>query len=255
LLTLDERKAALGIAATDTSKDTSITALGGYVDATITRACKVTVAGDIPPNLRLEPVTETFRVMTRSEAVFLSRRPIVEVAGVSEGGVLLVEDADYEIDGQGIYRLRSGSRTCWGGDAWVTYASRLPMSTVVVDRRRWDIVPEDLKYAAIKFTQAEWAAGSRVRLKSIGSRACPTRLLGGPDVDSVSRPVMDILAAGGYVNSWAWMKWRAGRDRGARPRLMLDGQDIVLRHVTGSTATGEHGRDCRAFVRGFRRRV
>jgi hypothetical protein len=214
LLTLDERKSALGIDAADTSKDTAITALGGYVDATITRACKVTVAADIPPNLRLEPVTETFRVMTRTEAVFLSRRPIVEVATVSEGGLVLVADADYEIDGQGIYRLRSGSRSYWGGDAFVTYGSRLgvALATVVVDYAGgWDVVPEDLKYAAIKFTQAEWNGGGQPRdpwLKSVRIEGVSQRdYWVDPTVDSViPADVMDILAAGGYVNNWAWMK-------------------------------------------------
>lgn len=216
LLTLDERKAALGIGVADTSKDTAITALGGYVDATITRACKVTVAGDIPPNLRLEPVTETFRVMTRTEAVFLSRRPIVEVAGVLEGGVVLVADVDYEIDGQGIYRLQSGSRTYWGWNTYTfaTYGRGQPiaLATVVVDYAGgWDVVPDDLKYAAIKFTQAEWNGGGQPRdplLKSVRIEGVSQRdYWVDPTIDSViPADVMDILTAGGYVNNWAWMK-------------------------------------------------
>jgi hypothetical protein len=203
LLTLDERKAALGIAVSDTSKDTQLTALGGYVDATITRACNVSVAADIPPTLRLETVTEIFRLKESVDRVFMSRCPVAVIVSVMEGGIELVADTDYEIDGQTIYRLVNGVRTCWA----------LAPSTIVVEYSGgWDVVPEDLKYASIKFTQAEWNGGGAPRdpwLKSVTIEGVGSRDYWVDPTSAASvcpAAVMDILERGGYVNQRGWVQ-------------------------------------------------
>ncbi|TMQ24152.1 MAG: hypothetical protein E6J90_08840 [Deltaproteobacteria bacterium] len=201
LLTLAERKAALGI--TDSSMDAQLTALGSYVDATITRACQVQVARDTPPTLRLEPVTETFQLKYTVEVVYLTRRPIAEVASVSEAGVVLAEDVDYEIDGQGIYRLVNGSRA-FCGNGWAVS----PALIVVDYSGGWDVVPDDLKYAAIKFTQAAWHGGGQPRdplLKRVHIEGVSLRDYSAKDT-AIPADVLDMLEFGGYVHKWEWIK-------------------------------------------------
>lgn len=197
LLTIAERRAAAGLAAGDTSKDAILNPLGNYVDAMITKACRVAQAGVIPPTLRLESVVETFQFKAAQNGLFLARRPIVEVTAVTEAGSELAAD-DWDVDGQGLYRMAGSERTTWSiGETSVSYSAG------------FSTVPDDLKYAAIKFMQAElYTSGRDPLLKSISI----------PDVISkefwvdpsktevVPAEVISILDQGGYINKWDWMR-------------------------------------------------
>ena len=197
LLTLAERRVAAGLSASDNSKDAELNALGAYVDAMITKACNVAQAGVIPPTLRLETVTETFAFKSRQNGLFLARKPVVAVASVTEAGYALADD-DWELDGQGLYRVSGSVRTMWScGAVEVTYSAG------------YDVVPDDLKYASIRFIQAERAQGARdpllkrVRIEGVSEREYWVD----PTKDSVvPADVMDILERGGFVTKWGWLR-------------------------------------------------
>lgn len=195
LLTLPELRSAVGVS--DTSRDTELSALGGYIAAAITRACKVATAGATPPTLRLETVTETFRPTIGQAALFLARKPVVSITSASEDGSSLTSD-EYENDGHGLYRLTSDERLDWvAGQHVIEYSAG------------WATVPDDLKFAAIRFVQAEWQQGSRdpllkrIHIEGVSEREYWVD----PTKDSVvPAEVMDILDRGGYINKLGWMR-------------------------------------------------
>lgn len=197
LLSTAERRAAVGLSSDDSSKDALLAPLGGYVDALITKACKVAQAGVIPPTLRLETVVETFQFKSAQSGLFLSRRPVVEVTAVTESSSALASDG-WEIDGQALYRSSGSARVDWGtGATSVTYSAG------------YATLPSDLKYAAIKFMQAEWQTSGRdplLRRKSIEG-VSEYEWWVDPTKDSViPADVLDILERGGFINKWSWMR-------------------------------------------------
>lgn len=190
LLTLAELRAAAGVS--DGSKDAILTPLGNYIAALITKACKVAKAGEIPPTLRLETVTETFRLKSQQASLVLARRPVVEITSAT----LSDASVEYELDAAaGVIRYISGDVVSdWGiGPVEITYSAG------------WEVVPDDLKYAAMKFVQGELSVASRdptlKRLKIEGVSEREWWVPDNPVNDSVVPPdVMDILIKGGYVN-------------------------------------------------------
>jgi hypothetical protein len=193
LLTLAELRAAAGVS--DGRKDATLVPLGNYISAMITKACKVAKAGAIPPTLRLETVTETFRLKSSQSTLVLARRPVVAFTSVmissSESDV-----SDYEYD------AAAGILYNVSGDAHIVW----PVGPVVIEYSAgWAIVPDDLKYAAMKFVQGELSSTSRdptlKRLKIEGVSEREWWVPDNPNSDSVVPPdVMDILIRGGYVN-------------------------------------------------------
>jgi hypothetical protein len=193
LLTLAELRAAAGVS--DGSSDATLVPLGNYISAMITRACKVARAGAIPPTLRLETVTDTLRLKSAQGNLVLSRRPVVEITSVAESGSAL--DASYfECDTAAgiIYKLASTARTDW------------PIGSIVIEYSAgYDVVPDDLKYAAMKFVKSELSSSARdPTLKSLEIVGVSRREWWIPDNPSndtvVPTDVMDILVRGGYAN-------------------------------------------------------
>jgi len=189
LLTAAEARAAIGGV---TATDTQITDLIARVSATIVRACRVPASGATPPTLRLETITETFRLKSRQESLVLSRRPGVAVSSVVEDGVTLDAD-EYEIDAAAgiLYRLSDDDRTCWPG-----------CKIVVVYSAGWETVPDDLKLAAVKLAGVLWSEGERVdpNLKSISIPGVVDREYWvAPSSDTlIPQEVLDLL--GPYMN-------------------------------------------------------
>jgi len=141
LLTLAEARAAVGV--TDSSQDAQLEILRKRVSAAITAACRVASAGATPPTLRLEVVSDTYRLKSRHEALILSRRPVVTVSSVVEDGTTLAA-TDYEVDASAglLKRLSGDEYTCWScGKIVVAYSAG------------WETVPEDLKEAASKLAR------------------------------------------------------------------------------------------------------
>lgn len=203
LLTLAELRAAIGVS--DSSKDAMLIPLGEYVSAMITAACKVAKSGVIPPTLRLETVTETFLYTGLRKSLVLARRPVVELTSVTQTGSLL-GDTDYTLDAAAGIIYRSTISGCGYWDGPFGPCGWWPAGNTVVEYSAgYSTVPADLKYAAIKFVQAENTTGSRdPNLKSLRIDGVSERQWWVPDKSSntsaVPGEVMDILIRGGYTN-------------------------------------------------------
>lgn len=197
LLTTAERRGAAGLASTDSSKDAMLNALGGYVDSMITKACNVASVAAIPPTLRLESVVETFSFKSCQNGLFLARVPVVEITAVTEAGSELAED-DWRLEGRGLYRVAGSADTNWSvGETVVSYDAG------------WATVPDDLKYAAIKFMQAELNTAGRdplLRRVSIPDVIEKEFWVDPTKSEIVPAEVLSILERGGFINKWDWMR-------------------------------------------------
>jgi hypothetical protein len=197
LLDITELRAAAGVS--NGSKDTELTLLGGYVAASITKACKVATDGAIPPTLRLETVSETFRLhyqhnSSRRSSLILARLPIIAIASVTENDTLLDTDQfEYDAAAGLLYRLSGSCRVPWCGG-----------TVVVVYSAGYAVVPDDLKYAAIKFVKAALQQDSRdpMLMSKRTEGVSEYRWFVDPTKESVvPAEVMDLLERGGYVNT------------------------------------------------------
>jgi hypothetical protein len=197
LLTLAERRAAVGLPEGDSSRDAELTAMGHYVDALITQACGVVKSGVIPPTLRLETVVETYQFKSVQNGLVLSRMPVVEVTAVTEAESGL-DTSDWDLDGQSLFRFNGSARTTWAiGEVAVTYSAG------------YAVVPYDLKYAAIKFMQVEDTSGSRDPLlkRIVLPDVIEKEYWVDPTKDQIiPSEVLSILERGGYINRFSWMR-------------------------------------------------
>jgi hypothetical protein len=198
LLTIEETRVAAGLSSSDSSQDALLNPLRAYISAAIAKACNVPAEQGVPPTLREEEVTETFRLKSRNTAIFLGRMPVIEITSVTEGTTVL-SAADYEVEGQGLYRITGDTSTCWAcGEISVSYVAG------------WFLVPEDLRYAAIKFVQAESAQGSRdpqlkrIRIEGVSEREYWVD--NSKQTALVPPEVSDLLDIGGYIKKWDWMR-------------------------------------------------
>lgn len=196
LLTIAELRSAAGVVGS--SRDAELTALGGYVSAVITTACQVARAGATPPTLRLESVVETFHHRRHQgiDPLIPSRRPVASITSVLEGTAEL-DASSYQLDGTLLYRLSGDRRGYWRH------------SPVVVSYDAgWATVPDDLRYAAIRFVQSALISGDRDPMlkRKVTVGVSEYEWWVDPTRDSVvPAEVMDILTMGGYVNRWAWL--------------------------------------------------
>lgn len=189
LLTMAELRAAVGV---KSGKDTELTALNERVAASIVRACRVASAGATPPTLRLETVVDTFRFTSKQNALVMSRRPIVEIASISEAGSALAA-TDYETDSSLIFRLTSDTMSMWAcGKIVVTYSAG------------WETVPHDLKLAATKLAGVFWSEGTRIdpNLKRVDIPGVMEKewWVGPSDDPAIPQEVLDLLHD--YTNHW-----------------------------------------------------
>lgn len=187
LLSIAELRAAVNV--TDTSQDAKLTTLGKRVSSSIAKACKVVPgSSEFPLTLRLETLTETIRAGCYLQELFLSRKPIVEVTSVTEGGSLL-SASDYEID------VDAGKLTRVTGNDLGRW---LPGKIVVVYSAGWDVVPDDLKLAAAKLAQILWVEGSRtdpsLRSESIPGVIDQSWWVGPAEDPLMSAEIEDLLS-------------------------------------------------------------
>jgi hypothetical protein len=191
LLTLAELRAAIGVAS---GQDSQLASLNARVASVITQACRVASAGALPPTLRLETVSDTYRLKSRQNVLILSRRPVVQIASVVEAGVTL-ESAAYEVDPSAglLYRLSGDDRVCWGcGKTVVAYAAG------------WETVPQELKEAACKLARVLWSeadnGGTGLKRESIPGVIDREWWVGPSDDPLIPAEIADLLAP--YVNHW-----------------------------------------------------
>lgn len=194
LLSDSEIAAAVGKGVSATPQE--LRALNARVSEMLAAACGVVRGGAVFLTLRAETLTETFRLRSTPESLFLSRSPVIEIVSIAEGDAALTVDDGYEIDGiNSVLRLHSGSPACWGCER-----------TTVVYRAGWETVPNDLKELASKLAIAIWS--ERGRDPSLGSIDIPglmseTYRYGRPDDPLITAEIMQGLANGGYLNRQA----------------------------------------------------
>jgi hypothetical protein len=195
LLTIEELRAAAGVPAGDTSQDASLIIVGDFVSAVITSACTLIKDGAVPPNLRLETIHETWRNRRRQQSLIMARLPVVEIVSVTECGSEL-DPADYRVSQGMLCRVWNGNSRGWwgeplGGEIFAIYSAG------------YEIVPADLKYAAMRFVQVELAQGGRdplLKMKRIEG-VSEYQWWVDPTKDSIiPSDVMSILQMGGYIN-------------------------------------------------------
>lgn len=157
------------------------------VSAAIVRDCKVRAAAAVPPTLRSEAVSDTFRLKSAQPVLVLSRRPVTLISSVVENGETL-DAADYEVSGDSglLRRLSSDVETCW------------PACKIVVSYTAgWATVPEDLKLAAMKLAGVLHSEGERVdpNLKRVSIPGVEDREYWvAPSSDTlIPQEVMDLL--------------------------------------------------------------
>jgi hypothetical protein len=194
LLSDEERRVAIGLAYDDDSRDEELEAMGLRVAARITSACAVAIDGIVQPTLRLERVRDTFRLKSGQAALYLSRRPVMSISGLTEDGVVLTEGADFEINvttGK-VTRLRSDTETCWS------------CAKVVVEYDAgYEIVPDALKAIAAQLLATYWdTRGIDPMEKSLnipGVIATERWVDSGAD-GQLPTELMTALIDGGFVN-------------------------------------------------------
>lgn len=194
LLSAEEMRAAVGVR--DSSKDAELATLNARLSAAIARACRVAQAGTAVPTLRRETLEETYRFKSSQDKLVLSRFPVESILSVTENDVSLDPDYDLEIDASTgfVYRLNNDHRVCW------------PCGKVVLRYKAgWGDVPDDLKLAASKFALILYSESTRdPALKSIQIEGVSRREYWvGPQSDPlIPAEIMDLLRAGGYINTW-----------------------------------------------------
>jgi hypothetical protein len=194
LLSLAELRAAAGV--TDASQDAALTALGARVAAAITAECRVAAGGVVPPTLRHETLTETFRLRSSVESLILSRRPVTAITSVTEGDDDPLTVADYEFDAASglLYRLDGDdARTCWSSCNKV----------VAVYTAGWATVPEDLKLAASKLVTVFWLETARdpnLRRVSVAGISEREYWVAPSSDPAMPAEVIDLLRP--YMNHW-----------------------------------------------------
>jgi hypothetical protein len=192
-LLLTRAEIAAVVSETDGAK---LDALNARVSALIVKACRVPSAGATPPTLRLEDVSDTYRLKSTQKELILSRRPVVTIASLVENSVTLTEGTDFECDTSAglLYRLSSDCRICW------------PWGLIVATYNAgWQTVPQDLKELTCKL--ATMIAAETGRDPSLGSMEIPGVIsesyrYGRPDDPLIPAEIMEGLQRGGYVNTF-----------------------------------------------------
>ncbi|CAN7295414.1 hypothetical protein LJR221_001438 [Agrobacterium tumefaciens] len=151
LLTIEQLRAAAGLADGDASRDEELNALGQSISTDIAVACNVADDGINPPTLLKETVSETFWVCHRPDELILSRRFISSIASVSEAGSVLAADAYFLDRGAGLLnRANSGRPWTWAtGQLVISYDAGFAT------------VPADLVAAATDLVRIRLSSSSR----------------------------------------------------------------------------------------------
>jgi hypothetical protein len=194
LLTIAELRAAIDV---PTGDDAVLDRLNRRVAAAICGVCRVAGAGATTPTLRLETLTEVFRLKSRHAELVLARRPIVEIVSAVEADeTLTAADHESETSAGLLYRLDgSDNRSCWAA-AKIT----------IVYRAGWETVPDDLRGIAAELAQTFWAEKARgdsnLRSEEIPGLISRTWWVDNSDTSPIPEKLINALHVGGYVNLW-----------------------------------------------------
>lgn len=195
LLTIEELRVAVGLESDDDSQDEKLETLGLRVSSMITSACYVAKGGSNPPTLLYESLIETFRLTNCTHAkLFLSRRPVAAITSLSEAGVVLTQDTDFEVD------EASGTLTRLSGDNESVWQ---PGKIVVEYDAGFETVPDDLKAIAAQLAGGYWAddgADPQEKRLDIPGVIETERWVDSDADPQMPKEILNALIAGGYVN-------------------------------------------------------
>lgn len=152
LLSIEELRAAAGV--TGGSQDTALTALGLQIASAIMAECNIAVgssADGVEPTLKQETLTETFYQVDAAE-LLLSRRHNIAISSLVEDGTTLVANDDFMTEPE------SGIITRLSTDCPRRWCAR---KVVVVYKAGFEIIPGDLKQAAIDFFRLAYLESTR----------------------------------------------------------------------------------------------
>lgn len=145
LTTLAAVKAELGL--TTTAEDVNIATWISQASAACSAYCNRT--------LRSETITETFRSGSNESLIYLARIPVGTVTSVTEDGVVLVANTDYQLDATVgvIYRLSDDVLVDWNfSKLIVVYAAGYTTTA---------LLPDDIERACISLTKTLRGAATR----------------------------------------------------------------------------------------------
>jgi len=191
LLTLAEVAEAIGGTGHNT---VALQRLNERVSEMLAGACGMDRAAAAILTLREETLTETLRLHCPVDVLYLSRKPILEILSVTEAGVALVVEDDFEQNSErSLVRMQSSCVSWWASG-----------KTVVSFRAGYATVPPALKELAAKLANVLHA--ERGRDPSLGSMDIPgviseTYRYGRPDDPLIPAEIIDGLRSGGFMYS------------------------------------------------------
>lgn len=147
LLTTEELRLAVGLAASDASQDALLTMFNERVTDALVRWCNVADVPPTPPTFRQETLTEVFRLDGWAPELVLSRRPVTAITSVVVDEVTYdAEEYETHVAAGTLYRLVDDLKAGWVGD-----------KITVVYTAGWATVPPSLKAAAMKAVRLLWS--------------------------------------------------------------------------------------------------
>lgn len=189
LLTLDEMIEVIGAGKLSNA---ALTRLNERASEMLAGACNLDRAGVQVLTLRAETLTETIRLHCPADVIYLSRKPIIEVLSLTEGGDTLTLDDGFEMDGpNGLRRIQDDDPSWWAAEKIVTSY-----------RAGFETVPPALKELAAKLVTS--LAAERGRDTSLGSYEIPgviskTYRYGRPDDPLIPLEILEGLDRGGFI--------------------------------------------------------
>lgn len=108
ILSQAERRAMAGLAANDAGQDAALAALDERVTATIMQACRVREAdaGEYPPTLFRERISETIELSSDAAAIRLARRFKMEIVSITLDSSALAETEYFVQSAAGVLKKR-----------------------------------------------------------------------------------------------------------------------------------------------------
>lgn len=205
LLTIEECRAAVGLAPGDTSRDIELLAMEERVAAELAAVCRIRRGGLAEPTFREETLTETITADSHfwytggalSNRISVSRVPLVSVVSITEWNTILTP-AEYEIEQQAGLIRRLDPGTFWPC-FW------LPARVVIVYVAGWATVPVALKNAAgrvMQYLNLEAGTDRNLRRKSTDGVASYEWFDRTQRTSIVPEEVSSTLEAGGFAQQW-----------------------------------------------------
>lgn len=193
LLDVVELRLAAGLAYDDVSVDEDLLAFGLRAAARIASSCMVAKDGVIPPTLRLERLRDTFRLKSPQVSLHLSRRALDEIVSLTEDGVALSSEADFEVDAGGrLVRLHNDVEACWS------------CSKVIIEYYAgYEVVPDALKAVTSQLVAKYWSdrgADRSEKSLNIPGLIATERWVDATADNEMPADLMQALVDGGFVD-------------------------------------------------------